>query len=157
MFYVSIAYLLWLFGGFGTLGLHRFYLRRIGTGFLWFFTGGLFLIGAIYDFFAIPRMVRENNLGLRYREALFGETGARRPSLPKESVERVILRTAQKNRGVVTPGEVALEGDFPLDDAKKYLEKLVSQGFAEMKVRESGVIVYVFPDFRPDDGKLVDI
>ena len=57
-----IAYLLWFLGGFGVLGLHRFYLGRWVTGLLWFFTGGLFLIGAIVDLFLIPSMVQVENL-----------------------------------------------------------------------------------------------
>ncbi len=57
-----IAYLLWFLGGFGVLGLHRFYLGRWISGLLWLFTGGLFLFGAIIDLFLIPEMVRVENL-----------------------------------------------------------------------------------------------
>jgi TM2 domain-containing membrane protein YozV len=57
-----IAYLLWFLGGFGVLGLHRFYLGRWITGLLWLFTGGLFLLGAIIDLFLIPSMVEVENL-----------------------------------------------------------------------------------------------
>ena len=33
MYYsVPVAYLLWFIGGLGALGLHRFYLRKYGTG-----------------------------------------------------------------------------------------------------------------------------
>jgi TM2 domain-containing membrane protein YozV len=39
--------LLCIFGGF--LGLHRFYVGRIGSGVLWFVTFGLFSVGWIYD------------------------------------------------------------------------------------------------------------
>ncbi|HWB19099.1 MAG TPA: NINE protein [Phycisphaerales bacterium] len=58
----SISYLLWLLGGCGVLGLHRIYLGRWVTGLIWFFTGGLFFIGALVDLFLIPEMVRVENL-----------------------------------------------------------------------------------------------
>jgi TM2 domain-containing membrane protein YozV len=57
-----ISYVLWLVGGFGVLGLHRFYLGRWITGLIWFLTGGLFLVGAIIDLFLIPSMVQVENL-----------------------------------------------------------------------------------------------
>lgn len=37
----------------GEFGIHRFYAGKIGTGLLWMFTGGLFLIGSFVDFFMI--------------------------------------------------------------------------------------------------------
>ena len=57
-----MSYLLWLLGGLGVLGLHRFYLGRWVTGLLWLLTGGLMGIGAIIDLFLIPSMVRIENL-----------------------------------------------------------------------------------------------
>ena len=39
--------LLWVFAGF--LGLHRFYVGRVGSGVLWFVSFGLFSVGWIYD------------------------------------------------------------------------------------------------------------
>ena len=64
----GIAYLLWLIGGFGTLGFHRFYLGRVGTGIGWFFTGGLFFLGAAYDLFALSSMVDDQNYFNQLRE-----------------------------------------------------------------------------------------
>ena len=45
--------LLLLFWFAGVLGGHKFYSGKIGTGFLYLFTGGLFGIGLIVDFFSI--------------------------------------------------------------------------------------------------------
>lgn len=59
----TVAYLLWFFGGFGVLGLHRFYAGKVGTGLLWLFTGGLFGIGAFIDLFLIPGMISDANRG----------------------------------------------------------------------------------------------
>ena len=44
-----IALILSILGIFGIAGIHRFYVEKIGTGLLWLFTGGLFLIGTIVD------------------------------------------------------------------------------------------------------------
>ena len=37
----------------GALGIHRFYVGKVGTGILYIFTGGLFGIGALVDFIMI--------------------------------------------------------------------------------------------------------
>ncbi|CAN5310148.1 NINE protein [soil metagenome] len=52
----AIGYLLWIFGIFGA---HRFYYGKPITGTIWFFTGGLLLIGWIIDLFLIPSMDRQ--------------------------------------------------------------------------------------------------
>ncbi len=38
---------------FGFLGLHRFYVGKVGTGILFLFTGGFFLVGWIIDIFTV--------------------------------------------------------------------------------------------------------
>lgn len=50
------GYLFWIVGFFG---VHRFYYGKNLTGILWFFTGGVFLIGWIIDLFLIPQMAEE--------------------------------------------------------------------------------------------------
>ena len=59
---VAVTYLLWFVGGFGVLGLHRFYLGRWVSGLIWLLTGGLFFIGALVDLFLIPGQVQVENL-----------------------------------------------------------------------------------------------
>jgi TM2 domain-containing membrane protein YozV len=57
----GISFLLWLLCFVGFCGIHRFYNGKWVTGLLWFFTGGLFLIGQIIDLFLINSMTREAN------------------------------------------------------------------------------------------------
>ncbi|MDR2054161.1 MAG: NINE protein [Treponema sp.] len=171
MYSVGIAYLLWLLSGFGALGFHRFYLGKIPTGLLWMFTGGLGMVGSVYDFLTLPGQVREANI----RNALLsgavrgGNTGARQDGWRyvndgnsrivrehKESVERVILRTAKHNNGIVTASEVALEANISMEEAKRALDTLVNKGFAEIRVRKSGTIVYTLPELMDRDSPLED-
>ncbi|MEM9017668.1 MAG: TM2 domain-containing protein [Verrucomicrobiota bacterium] len=58
----AVGYVLWIFGFTGS---HRFYFGKPITGAIWFFTGGLFLIGWIVDVFLIPGMERKAEL--RYK------------------------------------------------------------------------------------------
>lgn len=55
----SVAWLLQTF--IGPLGIHRFYLGKVGTGLLWMLTLGLFGIGWLYDFFTLNGQIEERN------------------------------------------------------------------------------------------------
>jgi TM2 domain-containing membrane protein YozV len=55
----GIAYLLWFF--LGVFGVHKFYLEKIAVGIIYFLTGGLFLIGWIYDLFTLGNQVDAYN------------------------------------------------------------------------------------------------
>jgi TM2 domain-containing membrane protein YozV len=46
----------------GVFGIHRFYLGKWITGLLYFFTGGLFLIGWVYDYWTLNDQVSDANL-----------------------------------------------------------------------------------------------
>jgi hypothetical protein len=182
MYSVGIAYILWFLSGFGALGFHRFYLGKIPTGLLWMFTGGLGMVGSIYDFFTLPGQVQQAN----FREAIYGnrirngrrsrsfsntgsgsqdpktgnwryvDDGETRVVHEKESVERAILRLAKENKGILTAGELALRANIPLEEAKKALDTLVDKGFAELRVRRSGTLVYTIREFMDQDEPLED-
>lgn len=55
------AYLLWLVGGFGCLGLHRFYLGKRKTAFIWMGTAGVVGVGALADALLLRWLVRRHN------------------------------------------------------------------------------------------------
>ncbi len=55
----SVSWLLLTF--LGVFGAHRFYMGKIGTGILWLLTGGLFLVGVIYDFLTLNGQISEAN------------------------------------------------------------------------------------------------
>jgi TM2 domain-containing membrane protein YozV len=171
MYSVGIAYLLWLLSGCGALGFHRFYLGKIPTGILWMFTGGLGMVGSIYDFFTLAGQVREANI----RNAIFSQRQPRQTSgrnwrvvedgearvvhgkaHEKESLEHIILKLAKENNGLLTVSEVALAADISVDDAKKDLDALVSKGIAELRVRKTGTLVYVIPEIMDRDEPLED-
>jgi len=55
----SVAWLLLTF--LGVFGVHRFYVGKILTGILYLLTGGLFLIGILYDFWTLNEQVSLKN------------------------------------------------------------------------------------------------
>ncbi|GHV94321.1 hypothetical protein AGMMS50293_06410 [Spirochaetia bacterium] len=167
MYSVGIAYLLWLLSGCGALGFHRFYLGKIPTGLLWMCTGGLGMFGSVYDFFTLPGQVREANIrkaiyhnpyqGFPHRQAWRNvNDGESHIVREKESVERSILRIAKENKGILSASELALAANISIEDAKRDLDALVSKGFAELRVRKSGTLVYTIPDLMDSDEPLED-
>jgi TM2 domain-containing membrane protein YozV len=54
--------LAWIFLTFtGIFGIHRMYMGKWLTGILYLFTGGLFLLGVVYDFLTINEQISEIN------------------------------------------------------------------------------------------------
>ena len=61
----KVAIILCLLGGF--FGLHRFYVGRIGSGILYFFTVGGFFVGVVIDLFHLLFGSFRDNVGAPLR------------------------------------------------------------------------------------------
>jgi TM2 domain-containing membrane protein YozV len=55
----SVSWILLAF--LGLFGVHRFYMGKWITGLIWLFTGGLFLLGWLYDLWTLNDQVDELN------------------------------------------------------------------------------------------------
>ena len=56
---LGLSYLLWFFLGF--LGVHHFYLGKVGRGIGYLLTFGWFMIGLVVDLFTLPSQTRRVN------------------------------------------------------------------------------------------------
>ena len=61
----------------GALGIHRFYLGKIGTGILWFLTGGCFGFGVIVDFIRLCTGSMTDKHGLPLKQDVTPEGSSR--------------------------------------------------------------------------------
>ena len=57
----SVTWILLTF--LGLFGVHRMYMGKWLTGLLYFFTGGLFLVGWLYDFLTLNTQITQINAG----------------------------------------------------------------------------------------------
>lgn len=55
----TVSWILLTFTGF--FGLHRLYLGKWVTALIWFLTGGLFLVGYLYDYWTLNEQISETN------------------------------------------------------------------------------------------------
>ena len=56
---LGVAYVLWF--SLGILGVHHFYLGKVGRGILWLLTAGVFGVGWLIDLFTLPAQLRAVN------------------------------------------------------------------------------------------------
>ena len=57
----SVAWVLLTIPLLGPLGLHRFYMGKILTGLIYLLTGGLLMIGVLFDFWTLNSQISEIN------------------------------------------------------------------------------------------------
>jgi hypothetical protein len=147
---LTVAYLLGALSFFGVAGLNRFYLGKPVTGVLWFLTGGMFMIGAIYDMITMERQVAEAaaRRGLAPAPAPIAPPRPALPPNPVIDLELRVLRLAEHHQGRLTTPIVASQLGIPLADAERKLDGLAANGHAEIDVTDDGVIVYDFPALR---------
>ena len=66
---LCVAYLCWALGGLA--GLHHFYLGRMSQGFVWWTTGGGFILGYIRDSWKLSEYVKQSNLDPEFVRSFF--------------------------------------------------------------------------------------
>lgn len=158
----GISFLLWLACFMGFAGIHRFYLGRPVSGFLYLITFGIFGFGQFIDLFLLPGMVNEENQrqaalrALAEKQALRGSSypalppaggmpaPTPRPAMP-EDIRVKLLNAAAKNNGMlsVTQGVMATGKTF--EEVEEMLDSMVHSGYVDVtNDPDSGVVVYNF-------------
>ncbi|UCF20243.1 MAG: TM2 domain-containing protein [Gemmatimonadota bacterium] len=140
----GIAYGLWAGWLFGFAGLHRLYLGKYGTGFLWLFTWGCLGIGQLYDLITMRRQVEEANL-LEEARAL----RELRRAQPQRTPQQLLLDAAMREGGKLTVTQAAMITGYSFQEAEQVLREMVASGYVDVgNEPDSGVIVYYFPELR---------
>jgi len=121
-------------------------------------TGGVFGLGSIYDLITLPRQVRDANFQKAIINSAFQQINNGQPIAinQKENIELAALKVAKSNNGIITASELAIAANTSVAEAKKALDDMVSRGHAELRVRQSGSLVYVIPDLMDSDDPLID-
>ena len=143
----GIAYGLWCGWLFGFGGLHRLYLGKYGTGFLWLLTWGMFGIGQIYDLVTLHRQVDNQNL-LEDARAM-RRLGYSTPSGGTRTPQQRLLDAAVAEGGMLTVTQAAQVTGLTFEDAEELLREMVMKGYVDVgNEPESGVVVYYFPELK---------
>jgi TM2 domain-containing membrane protein YozV len=159
----GMAFLLWLTWLFGVCGLHRFYLGRPLSGFLYLCTFGFLGIGQVVDLFLMQGMVEEANtkhqalqalaekralraLGYRSHLALLSAPAAAlvEADSPEKFRVKLVQAAARYNGKLsVTQGVMATGKTF--EEVEQALDEMVRSGYVDVTNDENtGVVVYNF-------------
>jgi len=165
---LTVSYLLAALGFLGVSGVHRFYLGKPITGIIWFLTGGLFMLGTIYDLITMESQVREaNRYALPPGQPMLppghvpyppqayppqGYAPAPDPNAdlrnPEVDLELRVLKLARLRGGRLTAASTAAELAIPVAEADAQLTEIAKAGHANVDVSDEGAVVYDFPALR---------
>lgn len=165
---LTVSYLLAALGFLGVSGVHRFYLGKPITGIIWFLTGGLFMLGTIYDLITMESQVREANRyalpagqgmlppGAGYPGAYPPPQGYAPPAPdpnadlrnPEVDLELRVLKLARLRGGRLSAASTAAELAIPVAEADAKLTEIAKAGHANVDVSDEGAVIYDFPSLR---------
>lgn len=149
----GVSYLFWLGWVFGLAGLHRFYNKKFGTGFLWLFTFGLFGFGQVIDLVLIPGMVEEHNLKLRAKLGYSPNGVPLQPAIT-QTIEKPptrdqlmvrLVQAASKRSGKLSVTQAVMDTGVEFTEVEAVLKQMVKSGYVRIDNDPlTGVVVYDF-------------
>lgn len=148
MSYIFSAGLLFGFGG-----LHRLYNGKIGTGILWFITGGLFGVGQVVDLFLMPDMVAQREMQLRMKAGLspFGVpmnqsvVASQVYRSPQEQLMVKLIDAAEKNAGKLTVTQAVKATGLGFAEVEAALKEMLKSGYVGVdNDYHTGAVTYHF-------------
>ncbi len=149
----GVAFGLWLACLFGLCGIHRFYLRKPGTGVLWLLTFGLLGIGQLVDLVRLRDMVEDQNLLAEGRRQRALDRVERRalPAAPardpEEDLRQTLLKAAAARGGSISVTQGVLASGKSFEEVEAALDAMAKKGYADIDNDEkSGVVIYKFGD-----------
>ena len=87
--------------------------------------------------------------GILTKRALIKSEKEAHPENNIATQEKQILTLAKEMNGKLTPALIALETSLSIDEAEKSLQDMTKRGYANMEIRSSGGIEYIFTEFLP--------
>ena len=143
----GVAYLLWFF--LGLLGVHKFYVNKIGMGVIYLLTFGLFGIGWFIDLFTLGSQVDIANAlegarggGANSNNIVVNVSSNAEPTGPlKTSAEKQILTLAQE-QPQLSLRDIISRTSLEMDEAEKALERMAQKGLIKQIVDPDGNVLF---------------